>query len=79
MLDIRTSIPTFVHITSARVHYVNILDLISIEPKEIRRRLKAMRIFETVKSADKLLFLIIEYLNQRRGSIPTNSNLVFTH
>ena len=47
--------------------------------KEIRRRLKAMGIFETVKSADKLLFLIIEYLNQRRGSVPTNSNLVFTH
>lgn len=47
--------------------------------KEIRRRIKAMGIFETVKSADKLLFLIVEYLNQRRGSIPTNSNLVFTH
>jgi len=47
--------------------------------KEIRRRIKAMGIFETVKSADKLLFLIIEYLNQRRGSVPTNSELVFTH
>lgn len=47
--------------------------------REIRRRIKAMGVFETVKSADKLLFLIIEYLNQRRGSIPTNSNLVFTH
>lgn len=47
--------------------------------REIRRRTKAMGIFETVKSADKLLFLIIEYLNQRRGSVPTNSKLVFTH
>lgn len=47
--------------------------------KEIRRRLKAMGAFETVKSADKLLFVTIEYLNQRRGSIPTNCNLVFTH
>ncbi len=47
--------------------------------KEIRRRTKAMGIFEKVKSADKLLFLIIEYLNQRRGSIPSNNNLVFTH
>lgn len=47
--------------------------------KEIRRRIKAMGIFETVKSANKLLFLIIEYLNQRRGSVPTNSQLVFTH
>ncbi|MEZ4824138.1 MAG: IS256 family transposase [Ignavibacteria bacterium] len=47
--------------------------------REIRRRIKAMGIFETVKSADKLLFLIIEYINQRRGSIPTNSNLNFTH
>ncbi len=47
--------------------------------REIRRRIKAMGVFETVKSADKLLFLIIEYLNQRRGSIPTNTNLVFTH
>lgn len=47
--------------------------------KEIRRRIKAMGVFETVSSADRLLFLIIEYLNQRRGSIPTNSDLVFTH
>jgi len=35
LLDIRTSIPTFVHITSARVHDVNILDIISIEPSAI--------------------------------------------
>lgn len=47
--------------------------------KEIRRRIKAMGIFETVKSADKLFFLITEYLNQRRGSVPTNCQLVFTH
>lgn len=31
LLDIRTSIPTFIHITSGKVHDVNILDLISIE------------------------------------------------
>jgi len=47
--------------------------------REIKRRIKAMGVIERVKSTDKLLFLIIEYLNQRRGSIPTNSNLVFTH
>jgi len=47
--------------------------------REIRRRIKAMGVFETVSSADRLLFLIIEYLNQRRGSIPTNTELVFTH
>ena len=45
--------------------------------REIRRRIKAMGVFETVKSADKLLFLIIEYLNQRRDSVSTNCNLVF--
>lgn len=31
LLDIRTSIPTFIYITSGKVHDVNILDLISIE------------------------------------------------
>lgn len=31
LLDIRTSIPTFIHLTSGKVHDVNILDLISIE------------------------------------------------
>lgn len=31
LLDIRTSIPVFIHITSGKVHDVNILDLISIE------------------------------------------------
>jgi transposase len=31
LLDIRTSIPTFIHVTSGKVHDVNILDLISIE------------------------------------------------
>lgn len=35
LLDIRTSIPTFIHITSGRVHDINILDLISIEPSAI--------------------------------------------
>lgn len=35
LLDIRTSIPTFIHITSGRVHDVNILDLISIETSAI--------------------------------------------
>ncbi len=47
--------------------------------REIRRRIKAMGIFETVSSADRLTFLIIEYLNQRRGSITTNIDLLFTH
>lgn len=47
--------------------------------KEIRRRIKAMGTFETEKSADKLFFLIVEYLNQRRGSVPANIQLVFTH
>jgi len=31
LLDIRTSIPTFIHITSGKIHDVNILDVISIE------------------------------------------------
>ena len=31
LLDIRTSIPVFIHITSGKVHDVNILDIISIE------------------------------------------------
>lgn len=35
LLDIRTSIPVYIHITSGRVHDVNILDLISIEPSAI--------------------------------------------
>ena len=47
--------------------------------REIRRRTKVIGAFENVKSADRLLFLTIEYLNQRRGSVPTNSNLKFTH
>lgn len=47
--------------------------------KEIRRRTKAIGVFENIASADRLLFLVIEYLNQRRGSIPTNSKLKFTH
>jgi hypothetical protein len=35
LLDIRTSIPVYIHITSGRVHDVNILDLISVEPSAI--------------------------------------------
>lgn len=35
LLDIRTSIPTFIYITSGRVHDVNILDLISTESSAI--------------------------------------------
>ena len=35
LLDIRTSIPTFIHVTSGRVHDVNILDLIPVEPLAI--------------------------------------------
>ncbi len=56
-----------------------ILSIEFLRNKNIRRRTKEMGIFETVKSADKLLFLFIEYLNQRRGSVPTNSKFVFTH
>jgi transposase-like protein len=47
--------------------------------KEIRRRTKAIGGFENVESADRLLFLIVEYLNQRCGVEPTNTNLEFTH
>jgi len=47
--------------------------------REIRRRIKVIGAFENETSADRLIFLTVEYLNQRRGSIPTNSNLVFTH
>ena len=35
MLDIRTSIPTFLYITTGNVHDVNILDLISVETSAI--------------------------------------------
>jgi len=35
LLDIRTSIPTFIHVTSGRVHDVNVLDLIPVEPLAI--------------------------------------------
>lgn len=35
LLDIRTSIPTFIYITPGNVHDVNILDLISVEPSAI--------------------------------------------
>jgi len=35
LLDIRTSIPTFIYITSGKVHDVNILDIISVEPSAI--------------------------------------------
>lgn len=35
LLEIRTSIPTFIHVTSGRVHDVNILDLIPVEPLAI--------------------------------------------
>ena len=47
--------------------------------REIRRRTKAIGIFETVRSADKLIFLIVENINQRRGCKPTNGDLKFTH
>ena len=47
--------------------------------KELRRRIKAMGIFESISSADRLLFLMIESINQRRGSLPSFPNLIFTH
>jgi len=47
--------------------------------REIKRRIRAIGIFENKSSADKLLFLIIEYLNQRRGALPFNEDLKFTH
>ena len=61
-----------------------IKDIISNNPieryfREIKRRIKAIGIFENKNSADRLLFLIIEYLNQRRGALPFNNDLKFTH
>jgi transposase-like protein len=47
--------------------------------KELRRRIKAIGIFENVKSADRLIYLIVEYLNQRRGSIAACPQIQFTH
>lgn len=47
--------------------------------RELRRRIKAIGIFETVESTDRLIFLMVENLNQRRGSKPTNRDLKFTH
>jgi transposase-like protein len=46
---------------------------------QLRRRIKVIGIFESIKSADRLLFLTIEALNQRRGSLPTNLDFKFTH
>lgn len=64
--------------------YFRIKDIISNNPieryfREIKRRIKAIGIFENKNSADRLLFLIIEYLNQRRGALPFNNDLKFTH
>lgn len=61
-----------------------IKDIISNNPieryfREVKRRIKAIGIFENKNSADKLLFLIFEYLNQRRGALPFNDDLKFTH
>lgn len=47
--------------------------------RELRRRIKAMGIFEKKESADRLLFLMIESINQRRGSLPSFPDLKFTH
>lgn len=47
--------------------------------RELRRRIKAIGIFESISSADRLLFLIIESINQRRGSLPSFPDLKFTH
>lgn len=47
--------------------------------RELRRRIKPIGIFETVESTDRLIFLMVENLNQRRGSKPTNGDLKFTH
>jgi putative transposase len=47
--------------------------------RELRRRIKALGIFENMESADRLIFLMVESINQKRGSLPTNSNLKFTH
>lgn len=64
--------------------HFRIKDIISNNPieryfREIKRRVKAIGIFENKSSADKLLFLIIEYLNQRRGTLPFCDDLKFTH
>jgi transposase-like protein len=47
--------------------------------REIRRRCKVIGCFENIQSADSLIFLIVDYLNQRRGSVPTSFELNFTH
>lgn len=47
--------------------------------RELRRRIKAIGIFENMESADRLIFLMVESINQKRGSLPTNANLKFTH
>jgi len=64
--------------------HFRIKDIISNNPieryfREIKRRVRAIGIFENKNSADRLLFLIIEYLNQRRGALPFNNDLKFTH
>ena len=47
--------------------------------KELRRRIKAIGLFENKESADRLIYLVVESLNQKRGSLPTNDNFKFTH
>lgn len=63
LLDIRTSIPTFVHITSGKVHDINILDLISIEPS-------AIYIFDRAYIDFERLF----ELNNKNGFFITRAN-----
>jgi len=46
--------------------------------KELRRRIKAIGIFESINSADRL-FLMIESINQRRGTQTSFPDLKFTH
>jgi transposase-like protein len=59
-------------------------DIISNNPverynRELKRRTRAIGCFESLKSIDNLMFLIIEYLNQCNGASPTDTYLKFTH
>lgn len=59
-------------------------DIISNNPierfnRELKRRIKAVGCFESLKSIDNLMFLTIEYLNQCNGASFTDPQFKFTH
>lgn len=52
LIDLRGSIPTFIHITDGRCHDSNVLDLLNIVPKAIYTMDKAYVDFEALNRID---------------------------